>query len=61
MIANSKLVALQQTLYNSKNPTRRWLHCLRRDWIIDTIHQCALETQQKLALEVELAQSRLYK
>jgi SAM-dependent methyltransferase len=28
------LFELQRTLYESKNPTRRWLHCSRRDWII---------------------------
>lgn len=27
------LVALQRTLYDSRNPTRRWLHRTRRDWI----------------------------
>jgi 2-polyprenyl-3-methyl-5-hydroxy-6-metoxy-1,4-benzoquinol methylase len=31
------LLALQQTLYQSKNPTRRWLHCSRRDWIVETL------------------------
>ena len=31
----------QQTLYNSKNPTRRWLHCTRRDWIISAINKYA--------------------
>jgi 2-polyprenyl-3-methyl-5-hydroxy-6-metoxy-1,4-benzoquinol methylase len=32
--AHDELLALQQTLYRSKNPTRRWLHCRRRDWIM---------------------------
>ncbi len=27
------LVGLQQTLYASRNPTRRWLHAARRTWI----------------------------
>jgi SAM-dependent methyltransferase len=27
------LVELQETLYTSRNPTRRWLHTTRRDWI----------------------------
>jgi SAM-dependent methyltransferase len=27
------LFELQRTLYTSKNPTRRWLHVSRRDWI----------------------------
>lgn len=32
-----ELLELQETLYNSKNPTRRWLHQTRRDWIVDQI------------------------
>lgn len=28
-----EIVELQQTLYTSKNPTRRWLHVTRRAWI----------------------------
>jgi 2-polyprenyl-3-methyl-5-hydroxy-6-metoxy-1,4-benzoquinol methylase len=28
-----ELLDLQEALYTSKNPTRRWLHCSRRDWI----------------------------
>lgn len=34
MHAGSPLLELQQTLYRSANPTRRWLHCSRRDWIV---------------------------
>ena len=41
MIAESDLVELQDTLYNSRNPTRRWLHCVRRDWIIDALNRSA--------------------
>ena len=37
MACESELVALQETLYRSRNPTRRWLHCSRRDWIIDAL------------------------
>jgi SAM-dependent methyltransferase len=33
----AELLELLETLYNSSNPTRRWLHCTRRDWIIDRI------------------------
>lgn len=33
------LLELQQTLYMSRNPTRRWLHCARRDWIFDAIQR----------------------
>jgi 2-polyprenyl-3-methyl-5-hydroxy-6-metoxy-1,4-benzoquinol methylase len=34
-----ELLELQQTLYASKNPTRRWLHESRRDWILDAIRR----------------------
>ena len=51
-LSKSKLVELQQTLYNSKNPTRRWLHCTRRNWLISRIYRYARKKQQKLALEV---------
>ncbi len=43
------LVQLQQTLYHSKNPTRRYLHNARKDWIEEAIdkhtvtHGTALE------------------
>jgi 2-polyprenyl-3-methyl-5-hydroxy-6-metoxy-1,4-benzoquinol methylase len=47
---SGSLLELQNTLYTSKNPTRRWLHCSRRDWILDAIarhcdseSECALE------------------
>ena len=33
------LIDLQTTLYKSQNPTRRWLHSLRRDWIVDAIRR----------------------
>jgi 2-polyprenyl-3-methyl-5-hydroxy-6-metoxy-1,4-benzoquinol methylase len=51
-IAESELVKLQQTLYSSKNPTRRWLHCTRRDWIINAIEQAAFEGRNERALEI---------
>lgn len=34
-------IILQRTLYNSRNPTRRWLHTARREWISETIRKCA--------------------
>lgn len=33
------LFQLQRTLYESKNPTRRWLHCSRREWINAALHR----------------------
>lgn len=41
MASDSELVALQETLYRSSNPTRRWLHCSRRDWIIEALRRHA--------------------
>ena len=35
------LIALQDTLYESKNPTRRWLHCRRRDWVMSALTRYA--------------------
>lgn len=42
MVSNEELVGLQETLYTSKNPTRRWLHCSRRDWINNAIANFAI-------------------
>ncbi len=39
MCADNELVQLQQTLYNSKNPTRNWLHNKRKNWIISKLYQ----------------------
>jgi ubiquinone/menaquinone biosynthesis C-methylase UbiE len=33
----SATLTLQDTLYNSSHPTRKWLHCTRRDWILAAI------------------------
>ena len=41
MPTDEQLVDLQETLYTSRNPTRRWLHCTRRDWIVDNIKLAA--------------------
>jgi 2-polyprenyl-3-methyl-5-hydroxy-6-metoxy-1,4-benzoquinol methylase len=49
--AESQLIALLETLYNSTNPTRRWLHCTRRDWLIARIAECARERPGR-ALEI---------
>jgi SAM-dependent methyltransferase len=47
----SQLIALLETLYNSRNPTRRWLHCTRRDWLLAKIAECARERPGR-ALEI---------
>jgi SAM-dependent methyltransferase len=41
MASPTELVDLQETLYRSANPTRRWLHCTRRDWIMQTLQRYA--------------------
>ena len=51
MKTETELIPLLETLYASKNPTRRWLHCTRRDWIIAQARECALAGARR-ALEV---------
>jgi 2-polyprenyl-3-methyl-5-hydroxy-6-metoxy-1,4-benzoquinol methylase len=43
METKSELLPLLDTLYESSNPTRRWLHCSRRDWIVGKLRECARE------------------
>jgi 2-polyprenyl-3-methyl-5-hydroxy-6-metoxy-1,4-benzoquinol methylase len=47
----SDLIALQRTLYSSRNPTRRWLHTSRRDIVIDAIRNAPVPDTAR-ALEV---------
>jgi len=49
-MVDAEILRLQKTLYTSKNPTRRWLHCTRRDWIIDELQH--LQGERRKALEV---------
>src|SRR4030042_2361997 len=51
MSSLSERVRHQQTLYASRNPTRRWLHTSRRDWIIAAIGRTAAKRHQR-ALEI---------
>jgi SAM-dependent methyltransferase len=37
--SEAQSLQLQQTLYQSRNPTRRWLHCSRRDWVVSQLQQ----------------------
>jgi 2-polyprenyl-3-methyl-5-hydroxy-6-metoxy-1,4-benzoquinol methylase len=46
------LVDLQQTLYESRNPTRRWLHRQRRDLVINKVCAIAGAGATRRALEV---------
>lgn len=48
----SELVELQETLYDSKNPTRTWLHTSRRDWINNALAACAEGRIVSQAIEV---------
>jgi hypothetical protein len=53
MSSEMELAELQETLYSSRNPTRRWLHCSRRDWIVDALrHEAAAGVATECAIEV---------
>ena len=52
MTTKSELIEFQQTAYISKNPTRRWLHCTRRNWIINKIQAIVANKQLNRVLEV---------
>ena len=45
------LVSVQETIYRSKNPTRKWLHSIRRELIISTVRRFASRESGR-ALEV---------
>ncbi len=47
----SELLELHRTLYTSRNPTRRWLHETRRDWITDALRRVSPQSRHR-ALEV---------
>lgn len=51
MTTATELVQLQETLYRSKNPTRRWLHCSRREWITNALRRSRPPAHER-ALEV---------
>ncbi|NWH08499.1 MAG: class I SAM-dependent methyltransferase [Alphaproteobacteria bacterium] len=40
---NEEVLAIQKTIYDSMNPTRRWLHRTRRAWVMDAIRRHAKE------------------
>jgi len=48
---NDNLVNLQKTIYQSRNPTRRWLHTSRRDKIIEALKSFS-DPLTKHAMEV---------
>ena len=45
-----ELFELQQTLYDSKNPTRRWLHRSRRDWVMAAIDEWGVGSRHALEI-----------
>lgn len=51
MVSDAELIELQRTLYTSANPTRRWLHCARRDWISAALRRWSPPARRQ-ALEV---------
>jgi 2-polyprenyl-3-methyl-5-hydroxy-6-metoxy-1,4-benzoquinol methylase len=54
MNPGQELVDLQETLYASSNPTRRWLHCSRRDWIISALRRYASTSNNRLETALEV-------
>ena len=52
MSRNQALVDLQRTLYQSRNPTRRWLHQSRRARVESALRRLARERKGADALEV---------
>jgi 2-polyprenyl-3-methyl-5-hydroxy-6-metoxy-1,4-benzoquinol methylase len=50
--ASQRLIALQKTLYASRNPTRRYLHCARRDWVQAQIGRLGHQSDIATALEL---------
>ena len=54
MATDQKLVELQGKLYASNNPTRRWLHCIRRDWIIDALHRYSSPVNREAGTALEV-------
>ncbi|EAQ96531.1 class I SAM-dependent methyltransferase [Congregibacter litoralis] len=52
MSREEQRVALQATLYASRNPTRRYLHCARRDWVLAQLRELGSQGSIKQALEL---------
>jgi 2-polyprenyl-3-methyl-5-hydroxy-6-metoxy-1,4-benzoquinol methylase len=52
MTAVPDIVELERTLYQSRNPTRRWLHTTRRDLIMDAVRRTCERRGRGRALEV---------
>jgi 2-polyprenyl-3-methyl-5-hydroxy-6-metoxy-1,4-benzoquinol methylase len=48
----TELIELLRTLYTSRNPTRRWLHNTRREWIESALRRVASGQPRGRALEV---------
>jgi SAM-dependent methyltransferase len=52
MSAQPDVMELQETLYTSRNPTRRWLHNTRRERVINELRRAAASGTPHRALEV---------
>lgn len=47
---SSEELALQQTIYDSRNPTRRWLHRCRRDWVLARLQEGPVTVRRALEI-----------
>jgi len=47
---NEELFVLQQTLYESRNPTRRWLHRSRRAWLVEAIERFGARARRAIEI-----------
>ena len=52
MATQRELMELQETLYTSRNPTRRWLHNTRRARVITELQRAAASGPTHRSLEV---------
>jgi len=52
LATDKELVDLQETIYSSKNPTRRWIHNARKNWIMNALHQTISAIPEASVLEV---------
>ncbi len=49
-VRSSEELALQQTIYDSRNPTRRWLHRRRRDWVLARLREGPVAVRRALEI-----------
>jgi 2-polyprenyl-3-methyl-5-hydroxy-6-metoxy-1,4-benzoquinol methylase len=54
MNSGQELIDAQEIMYTSSNPTRRWLHCSRKDWIINALRRYTAASAGKPATALEV-------